>query len=146
MNFSIPTSQQIGQKFHKLARILATIIVFTYVISRDVYELARVGIQNLAEIAYNAGYNTGTFIHTLNDKLAGISVIITNSDWTSLMTIINETFTPAPTPQPAFLHPLMTIADQLSDLTVKELRQITGAKSTKLRKQNLIEMAMAMAI
>ena len=138
MNFTIPSSQQLGAKAHKIARICATVIVFAYVITRDVYELTRVGIQNFTRIAYDAGYNTGAFIHGLNDKLSRISVLITEHNWTALRDMIQQ-----PTPAPAFYHPMAEIAEQFQQLTVKQLREITGIKSTKVRKQQLVEIAMA---
>lgn len=138
MNLTVPTSQQLGQKFHKIARIIATVIVFAYVISRDVYKLARVGIQNLTEIAYNSGYNAGTFVHGLNNKLARISVAITEQNWTELMTMIKQ-----PTPAPAFYHPLAQIAEEIETLTVQEIKYILGTKK-KAKKQQLVEMMLAM--
>lgn len=138
MNPATISSQQLGQKFHKIAKIIATVVVFAYVISRDVYELARVGIQNLTEIAYNSGYNTGTFVHGLNDKLATISVAITEQNWTELMTMIKQ-----PTPAPAFYHPLAQIAEEIETLTVQEIKYILGTKK-KAKKQQLVEMMLAM--
>lgn len=138
MNPATISSQQLGQKFHKIAKIIATVVVFAYVISRDVYELARVGIQNLTEIAYNSGYNTGTFVHGLNDKLATISVAIAEQNWTELMTMIKQ-----PTPAPAFYHPLAQIAEEIETLTVQEIKYILGTKK-KAKKQQLVEMMLAM--
>lgn len=138
MNPATISSQQLGQKFHKIAKIIATVVVFAYVISRDVYELARVGIQNLTEIAYNSGYNTGTFVHGLNDKLATISVAIAEQNWTALMTMIKQ-----PTPAPAFYHPLAQIAEEIETLTVQEIKYILGTKK-KAKKQQLVEMMLAM--
>lgn len=138
MNPATISSQQLGQKFHKIAKIIATVVVFAYVISRDVYELARVGIQNLTEIAYNSGYNTGTFVHGLNNKLARISVAITEQNWTELMTMIKQ-----PTPAPAFYHPLAQIAEEIETLTVQEIKYILGTKK-KAKKQQLVEMMLAM--
>lgn len=137
MNFTVPTSQQLGAKAHKIARICATVIVFAYVIAMDVYKLARVGIQNLTEIAYNAGYNTGTFIHTLNNKLSRISVLITEHNWTALIAMIKQ-----PTPAPAFYHPLAEIAAEIEQLTVTEIKNILGTKK-KAKKQQLVEMMVA---
>ncbi len=137
MNFTVPTSQQIGAKAHKIARICATVIVFAYVIAMDVYNLAKVGIKNFTEIAYNAGYNTGTFIHTLNNKLSRISVLIIEHNWTELMTMIKQ-----PTPAPAFYHPLAEIAAEIEQLTVPEIKNILGTKK-KVKKQQLIEMMLA---
>lgn len=138
MNPATISSQQLGQKFHKIAKIIATVVVFAYVISRDVYELARVGIQNLTEIAYNSGYNTGTFVHGLNDKLATISVAIAEQNWTALMTMIKQ-----PTPAPAFYHPLAQIAEEIETLTVQEIKNILGTKK-KAKKQQLVGMMLAM--
>lgn len=138
MNPATISSQQLGQKFHKIAKIIATVVVFAYVISRDVYELARVGIQNLTEIAYNSGYNTGTFVHGLNDKLATISVAIAEQNWTELMTMIKQ-----PTPAPAFYHPLAQIAEEIETLTVQEIKNILGTKK-KAKKQQLVGMMLAM--
>lgn len=138
MNPATISSQQLGQKFHKIAKIIATVVVFAYVISRDVYELARVGIQNLTEIAYNSGYNTGTFVHGLNDKLATISVAIAEQNWTELMTMIKQ-----PTPAPAFYHPLAQIAEEIETLTVQEIKYILGTKK-KAKKQQLVGMMLAM--
>lgn len=137
MNFTILTSQQLGQKFHKIAKIIATVIVFAYVIAMDVYQLAKVGIHNFIEIAYNAGYNTGTFLHTLNSKLAKISVLITEHNWTALITMIKQ-----PTPAPAFYHPLAEIATEIEQLTVAEIKNILGTKK-KFKKQQLVEMMVA---
>lgn len=104
----------------------------------DVYQLVRVGIQNLTEIAYNSGYNTGTFVHGLNNKLAKISVAIVEQNWTALMTMIKQ-----PTPAPAFYHPLAQIAEEIETLTVQEIKYILGTKK-KAKKQQLIGMMLAM--
>jgi hypothetical protein len=137
MNFTVPTSQQLGAQAHKIARICATVIVFAYVIAMDVYKLIRVGIKNFTEIAYNAGYNTGAFIHTLNNKLSRISVLITEHNWTALTTMIKQ-----PTPAPAFYHPLALIAEEIEQLTVTEIKNILGTKK-KAKKQQLIGMVLA---
>ena len=137
MNPATISSQQLGQKFHKIAKILATVIVFAYVISRDVYQLARVGIQNLTEIAYNSGYDTGTFVHGLNNKLSKISVAIIEQNWTALTAMIKQ-----PTPAPAFYHPLAQIAEEIETLTVQEIKYILGTKK-KVKKQQLIGMMLA---
>lgn len=131
------SSQELGQKFHKIAKIAATVIVFAYVIAMDVYQLIRVGVQNFIEIAYNAGYNTGAFVHGLNNKLAKISVLITEQNWTEFMTMIKQ-----PTPAPAFYHPLAEIADEMQILTVSQVKNILGTKK-KAKKQQLIEMVLA---
>ena len=138
MNFTIPTAQQLGAKMHKIARICATVIVFAYVIAMDVYNLAKAGAQNFVEIAYNAGYNTGTFVHTLNDRLSHISVLISEHNWTALTTMINT-----PTPAPAYYHPLASIAEEINTLTVQEIKHIIGTKK-KVKKHQLVEMMLAM--
>lgn len=115
MNFTILSSQELGQKLHKIARIAATIIVFIYVISRD-----------LINLAYAFGYETGKCIHELNDKLSGLFV----------------SRTPVQS-APAFYHPFAQIAEEVETLTVKEIKKILGTKK-KIRKQQLIEMMIAM--
>lgn len=130
MNFFIPTSEQIGAKMHKTARICAIISVFVYVLLRDVFNLLRSGAINFAQIAYNAGYKTGAHIHALNDKLSG-----------AFITLIDVK---RPAPAPAFYHPMMLIAQELDTLTVVQLKHINQTKK-KYRKQELVNMTLAMA-
>jgi pheromone shutdown protein TraB len=139
MNFTIPTSQQLGAKMHKIARICAVVLVFAYVISRDVYNLIKVGAQNFMKIAYDAGYNTGTFVHTLNDKLSAISVALHAHPLTTITKMINTQ-----TPAPAYAHPLAQIANELNTLTVPQLKHINSTKK-KYKKQELIDMCLVLA-
>jgi hypothetical protein len=129
MNFSIPTSDQIGTKMEKIARISATIIVLIYVLLRDVFNLLYSGITNLARIAYNSGYTTGAWMHRLNDKLS--------NTFTSLLKIQR------PTPAPAFYHPMAEIAQELDNLTVIQLKKINQTKK-KYKKQELVNMTLAL--
>ena len=139
MNFTIPTSQQLGAKMHKIARICAVVLVFAYVISRDVYNLIKVGAQNFTKIAYDAGYNTGSFVHTLNDKLSAISVALHAHPLTTIAKMINTQ-----TPAPAYTHPLAQIANELNTLTVPQLKHINSTKK-KYKKQELIDMCLVLA-
>lgn len=139
MNFTIPTSQQLGAKMHKIARICATVLVFAYVVSMDTLNLLRDGLINLREIAYDAGYNTGTFVHTLNDKLSAISVALHAHPLDTIAKMINT-----PTPAPAYTHPLTMIAEELNTLTVPQLKHINSTKK-KYKKQELIDMCLVLA-
>jgi len=139
MNFTIPTSQQLGAKMHKIARICATVLVFAYVVSMDTLNLLRDGLINLREIAYDAGYNTGTFVHTLNDKLSAISVALHAHPLDTIAKMINT-----PTPAPAYTHPLTMIANELNTLTVPQLKHINSTKK-KYKKQELIDMCLVLA-
>ena len=57
-----------------------------------------------------------------------------------------ETSTQSTPPEstPTHIDRVYEIATDLRTLTVKELRQLTGVKNTKLRKDQLIGMALAM--
>ena len=70
---------------------------------------------DLTVLAYRAGYGLGRAVHGLNDRLAAMS---------------------RPPMAPPALHPLAGIAEQLQDLTVRELRGLTGIK--RGRKAELI--------
>ena len=70
---------------------------------------------DLAVLAYRAGYGLGRAVHGLNDRLAAMS---------------------RPPMAPPALHPLAGIADQLQEMTVRELRGLTGIK--RGRKAELI--------
>lgn len=123
------SSQELGQKFHKFARIAATIIVFIYVISRD-----------LINLAYTFGYETGKCVHELNNKLSEISVEISERNWGAIASrfVIQTPVQSAP----AFCHPLTQIAEEIETLTVSEIKNILGTKK-KAKKQQLIEMVLA---
>ena len=129
MNFSIPTSDQIGTKMEKIARICAIIIVFVYVLLRDIFNLLHSGVTNLAQIAYDSGYTTGRWIHQLNDKLS--------NTFTALLGVQR------PTPAPAFYHPMAEIAQELECLTVVRLKELNNTKK-KYKKQQLIDMTLAL--
>lgn len=126
MNFTVPTSQQLGAKAHKIARICATVIVFAYVIARD-----------LIDLTYAFGYETGKCVYALNNKLSRISVLIIEHNWTALTAMIKQ-----PTPAPAFYHPLAEIAAEIEQLTVAEIKNILGTKK-KAKKRQLVEMMVA---
>ena len=70
---------------------------------------------DLTVLAYRAGYGLGRAVHRLNDRLAAMS---------------------RPPMAPPALHPLAGIAEQLQELTVRELRNLTGIK--RGRKAELI--------
>lgn len=139
MNFTIPSSQQLGQKLHNYAKISATVIVFAFVILADLYILMSKGIQNFVSIAYNSGYQVGKFVHTLNNKLSEISVDLTEQNWTQLMTRFKKQI-----PAPVFYHPLALISDDLQQLTVTQLKEQIGTKK-KYKKQELINMTLSLA-
>jgi hypothetical protein len=88
--------------------------------------------EGIAHYAYISGYKFGAFIHTLNDRITYRFIILTSGNLMKL-------FSPKPAPAPAFIHPMMEIAQELNtSFTMKTLRMIYGIKG-KMRKQNLIE-------
>ena len=75
-----------------------------------------------AVLAYELGRQTGAAVHARNDQLARVARrILVPAE-------------PAPAPQVDW-----------ASLTVRELRSITGARSKRLRKADLVAMAEAMA-
>ncbi len=70
---------------------------------------------------YAAGYCFGEWLHRLNDHLAAALV-------------------KRPPVSPAAMHPLASIAAELEQLTVRELRAVTGIRR-KMRKAELIAAA-----
>ena len=70
---------------------------------------------------YAAGYCVGEWLHQLNDHLAAALV-------------------KRPPVSPAALHPLASIAAEMEQLTVRELRAVTGIRR-KMRKAELIATA-----
>jgi hypothetical protein len=113
---------------------MSTESILKFIVQCAAYSIAfiYVSLEYIAHRAYISGYKFGTFIHTLNDRIAYRFVILTSGNLMKL-------FTPKPAPAPAFIHPMMEIAQEMNDnLTVKALRMMYGIKG-KMRKQNLIE-------
>lgn len=143
MKFSIPTNAQIGFKMKKYAKIAAVVLAFAFVILADIVILTIAGVKALYNIAYTAGYNTGAYIHGLNDKLSTISVMVSDREWGAILALINTK--PMTQSAPVFYHNLATIAETLTNLKVAELRELAGTKK-KYNKQQLIDMIVAAAI
>lgn len=140
MNFSIPSNKELGNSLYKIAKVTALIIAFAYVIT-----------EHLIKLTYSAGYELGKSVHELNDKLANISILISERNWSELISRFYNPINSNPTEvsttksTPITPHPLTQIAEELHQLTVKELRELIGVKGkAKLRKAQLIEMAIAL--
>lgn len=142
MKFSIPTSAQIGGNLQRYARIAATVLAFGFVITTELAILLKDALVGLYNIAFEAGYNTGTFIHNLNNKLSAISVAIHEERWEELYEMIR--IPSASNPAPVHYHNAAQIAEEMSKLTVRQLRELAGVKG-KYKKQQLIEMMIATA-
>lgn len=143
MKFAVPTSAQIGFKMKKYAKITAVVLAFAFVILADIAILLISGTKALYKIAYTSGYNTGAYIHGLNDKMARVSVMVSDRNWTGIASLVNTK--PVTQSSPAFYHNLATIAEGMKDLKVAELRNILGSKK-KYNKQQLIDMIVAVGI
>ena len=84
-----------------------------------------------AALAYELGRQTGQAVHERNDQLAGL-----------FRRVLAPTPAPVATPTPA---PVATPAPDFAALTVRELRTLTGLRSSRLRKADLVAAAQLMA-
>ena len=97
-----------------------------------------------AVLAYELGRQTGAAVHARNDQLARVARRILAPE----PVVAPEPVAPAaPEPEPAVISAEPAPAPQVdwASLTVRELRSITGARSKRLRKADLVAMAEAMA-
>ena len=116
-----------------VARVVIAAGVFAFCIAAD-----------CAVLAYELGRQTGVAVHSRNDQLARVARRILAPE----PVVAPEPVAPAaPEPEPAVISAEPAPAPQVdwASLTVRELRSITGARSKRLRKADLVAMAEAMA-
>ena len=117
-----------------VARVVIAAGVFAFCIAAD-----------CAVLAYELGRQTGVAVHARNDQLARVARRILAPAEPEPAPAPEPV---APAPEPAAVAPAepepVPQADWAS-LTVRELRSITGARSKRLRKADLVAMAEAMA-
>ena len=116
-----------------VARVVIAAGVFAFCIAAD-----------CAVLAYELGRQTGVAVHARNDQLARVARRLLAPE----PVVAPEPVAPAaPEPEPAVISAEPAPAPQAdwASLTVRELRSITGARSKRLRKADLVAMAEAMA-
>lgn len=141
--FTVPTAATVAATLERAARIAAPLICW-----------AVAAALTAAQIAYQCGYALGQATHARNDQLAALA-----RRWATGERPAQPTNTPqhvqqpqqaAPTSLPVvttpapLMSPLAALRDELSALTVAELRRITGTRR-KARKADLVALALTMA-
>lgn len=126
-------TKTIGFHMHKGARIIAAFCVLVYVIAADLYTLA----AGFAKWVYTQGYRLGTWVHNTNDALASYSVLISAGNLRAVYNKLTGIMLPVQQ------HPLALLAEEVSRMTIKELRR--GVKApAKYKKQDIINLYMAL--
>lgn len=138
--FIVPTTAQVAATLERGARIAAPLICW-----------AIAAVMTAAQIAYQCGHALGAAVHHRNDQLAAVARrLATGERPTQQTAVVRPTHTPEPACEPQqqpsapMPHPLAALRDELSALTVAELRHITGTRR-KARKADLVTLALAMA-
>lgn len=127
--FTVPTAATVAATLERGARIAAPVICWVIA-----------AFMTAAQLAYQCGYALGSAVHARNDQLAAMARRLANGERPTHQTVaVQPTSTPAPLP-----HPLAALRDELSALTVAELRRITGTRR-QARKADLVTLALAMA-
>lgn len=128
----------------------------TSIFTRRARAVARVAIAagvlvfciaaDCAVLAFELGRQTGAAVHARNDQLARVARRVLAP---APALVAPEPATPAPAPEPVAIEPAPAPepAPQTdwASLTVRELRSITGARSKRLRKADLVALAAGMA-
>jgi len=109
-------------------------------------------LADLTVLAYELGRQTGAAIHARNDQLAALARRLADPAPKPAPVVVVAPPAPAPAPRKAprpaprptpAVHQAPRPVDPAT-LTVRELRALTGARSKRLRKADLVAMAMAM--
>ena len=117
MNITVPTTSQVADRLERTARLIAPALAFAITVT-----------LLLVQLAYDLGYQLGQAVHERNDQLSAL--------WVQLLA-------DAPAPQVAPVqHPVMALADELEQLTQRQLMALTGCRR-KISKTQLIAMALA---
>ena len=120
MNITVPTTSQVADRLERTARLIAPALAFAITVT-----------LLLVQLAYDLGYQLGQAVHERNDQLSAL--------WVQLLA-------DAPAPQVATVapvqHPVMALADELEQLTQRQLMALTGCRR-KISKTQLIAMALA---
>lgn len=139
---TVPTVASVAATLERGARIAAPLICW-----------AIAAVVTVAQIAYQLGHALGSAVHYRNDQLAAVARRLATTQPQAPRPIalqapqaprpiaLQAPQAAAPAPLP---HPLTALRDELSALTVAELRRITGTRR-KARKADLVTMALAMA-
>lgn len=149
--FTVPTVAAVASALERAARIAAPLICW-----------AIAAVMTAAHLAYQLGHGLGQAVHHRNDQLAAVARRLATGERQARPTHVvpvpapiapqapqepqQAAPTPArvvPTPAP-LLSPLAALRDELSALTVAELRRITGTRR-KARKAELVMLALVMA-
>ena len=132
MKWNPMTPSTLSLRARAVARVAIAAGVLAFCIAAD-----------CAALAYELGRQTGAAVHARDDQLASVARRILAPE----PVVAPE---PAPVvaaePEPAVI-PAEPAAEPQADwasLTVRELRSITGAKSKRLRKADLVALAEAM--
>jgi len=115
------------------ARVMAHARAFAHVAAAAAVLVACVA-ADLAAMAFDLGRQTGAAIHARNNQLAALASSLHRPP----IAAIPE---PKPLPVAETAAPLLTAAE-LKRLTVRELRDLTGARSKRLRKADLVALAL----
>lgn len=129
--FTVPTVAAVAAALERAARIAAPLICW-----------AIAAVMTAAHLAYQLGHGLGQAVHHRNDQLAALARRLATGErraHAAPQAPCRVVTTPAPLP-----HPLAALRDELSALTVADLRRITGTRR-KARKADLVTMALAMA-
>jgi hypothetical protein len=106
----------------------------------DWQEVGRIVLHGLvaaAVLTYMAGHALGTAVHALNGWLSARWVALWVRPEAPAPAAAPE---PAPVPAPPAVAPLY---DQLAHLSVRQLREITGIRSKRYRRAELLAMVAA---
>jgi hypothetical protein len=106
----------------------------------DWHEVGRIVLHGLvaaAVLTYMAGHALGTAVHKANDRLSARWVALWVRPEAPAPAAAPE---PAPVPAPPAVAPLY---DQLAHLSVRQLREITGIRSKRYRRAELLAIVAA---
>ena len=109
----------------------------------EVGQIVLHGIVTTAVLVYLAGEYTGRTLHRLNDALSRVWVALWVPEPAPAAEPTAEPAQPvlAP-PAPPAVHPLVTVTQELEQLTCRQLRELTGCRR-KLPKAQLVMIALA---
>ena len=103
MQFTIPTTTQIGASAERIARALAVAVAWVVLAT---------------QVTYEAGYALGRIIHQCNDWMA-MAIHTPAESVVAVATAVDKALTPAPAPVPTFAQVLA--AEGIKPLTPAEL-------------------------
>lgn len=146
--FTVPTTAEIAARLERGARIAAPLICW-----------AIAAVLTACRLAYQLGHGLGSAVHHRNDQLAAVARRLAAGERPDRPTHVVPVLSPiapqapqeaAPAPRRVvptlapMAHPLAALRDELSALTVTELRRITGTRR-KARKADLVTLALSIA-